>query len=109
MKYVSTRDKGVSVSAARAISQGISQERGLFVPEGFPQVSMREIGDMADMTYVQRAAFVLGKFLTEFTEEELLALAEKAYGGGKFDDEAVAPLSKIGEREYILELWHGPT
>ena len=34
MQYNSTRDSGVSVSAAQAIAQGISHEGGLFVGAG---------------------------------------------------------------------------
>lgn len=109
MKYVSTRDNSQQVTAAHAISQGISRERGLFVPQSFPQVGEEELSAMGDLSYVQRAALILGKYLTDFTREELLEMAGKAYGGGKFDDEAVAPLSKVGEGMYILELWHGPT
>ena len=35
MNYVSTRDKSVKVTAAKAIAQGISAEGGLFVPDTF--------------------------------------------------------------------------
>ena len=34
--------------------------------------------------------FVLGKFLSDFSEEELASFSEKAYGGNKFDSDAVA-------------------
>ena len=38
MKYTSTRNNAVSVDAAKAISQGISEDGGLFVPMSFPQI-----------------------------------------------------------------------
>ena len=28
---------------------------------------------------------------------------------GKFDTDAIVPLSKISDESYLLELWHGPT
>ena len=34
MKYISTRDKGISISSSEAIVQGISMDGGLFVPKG---------------------------------------------------------------------------
>ncbi|MEE1013149.1 MAG: threonine synthase, partial [Clostridia bacterium] len=32
-----------------------------------------------------------------------------AYGNGKFSSDKVAPVVKLGDTSYILELWHGPT
>ena len=43
MQYNSTRDSGVSVSAAQAIAQGISHEGGLFVPETLPAITKDEL------------------------------------------------------------------
>ena len=36
MNYISTRNKSIKTTAAGAISQGISVEGGLFVPDTFP-------------------------------------------------------------------------
>ena len=48
----------------------------------------------------------MGKFLPEFSFDELRACAQKAYS--RFDGDP-APLVKIDKKMYILELWHGPT
>ena len=71
MQYHSTRDNGVSVSAARAITQGISKEGGLFVPESFPALTAQEIASLVDKSYVDRATYVLSKYLTDFTADEV--------------------------------------
>ena len=42
MNYISTRDKSVKVSAAKAIAQGISVEGGLFVPDTFPKFTVSD-------------------------------------------------------------------
>ena len=47
--------------------------------------------------------------MEDFTAEELGQFAEKAYGPDKFDTPAVAPLKKVDDGTYCLELWHGPT
>ena len=44
-----------------------------------------------------------------FTEAELKSFADNAYGPDKFDTAAVAPVRKVDDRTYCLELWHGPT
>ena len=107
--YQSTRDSGVAVSSAQAITQGISADGGLFVPQSIPELTNEEIKALLPLSYVERAKAVLAKFLTDFTKEELDACVSGAYAPGKFDDESVAPLAEIAPGVYMLELWHGPT
>ena len=109
MQYHSTRDNGVSVSAARAITQGISKEGGLFVPESFPLLTEQEIASLVDKSYVERATYVLSKYLTDFTVDEVKECAEAAYSLERFRDPAIAPLHSLNNDAHILELWHGPT
>ena len=109
MQYNSTRDRSISVSSAQAIKTGLSAEGGLFVPESFPQVSLEEIDALANYTYHERAYFVLSKFLTDFTEEELRHCIESAYTKEKFETNSIAPVYELDSSAYFLELWHGPT
>ncbi len=109
MQYHSTRDKSISVSSAEAIKKGLSAEGGLFVPDSFPRVSLDEIQSLAQKTYTERAKFVLSKYLTDFTEEELDKCVNSAYTKEKFETDAIAPVYKLNNSAYFLELWHGPT
>ncbi len=109
MKYQSTRNNKISVESAAAIKRGISPEGGLYVPEEFPEVSLDDIKRIADMKYTERAAYILGLFLTDYTADELKDCAENAYKMPKFESEAVAPLYSLNDKIEILELWHGPT
>lgn len=109
MQYQSTRDKSISVSSAEAIKTGLSAEGGLFVPKSFPSVNLDEIGALADKSYTERAYFVLSKFLTDFTEEELKHCISSAYTKEKFGTDAIAPVYRLNDTAYVLELWHGPT
>ena len=61
------------------------------------------------MDYPARAAFVLGKFLTDFTAEELCEYAGKAYSSDKFRAVSAAPVHRLNDTASVLELWHGPT
>ncbi len=108
MNYISTRDKSVKVTAAQAIAQGISVEGGLFVPDTFPKFTADDFKTLTAMDYKGRAKFVLKNFLNDFTEDEVNYCVEGAYSGS-FDNEQPAPMSLIGEKQKILELWHGPT
>lgn len=109
MQYQSTRDKRISISAAEAIKKGLSTEGGLFVPETIPAVSAEDISKMRSMTYQERAYFILQKFLTDFTEDELKNCIEQAYTKEKFGTNNIAPVYKASDSVYFLELWHGPT
>ena len=109
MYYMSTRNSDLKLKSAEVIIKGLSEEGGLFVPCEIPKITKAELKKMADMSYIERANLVLKKYLTDFTDEEISACTEGAYGGGKFSSEKVAPVVKIGEGRYILELWHGPT
>ncbi len=108
MNYVSTRDKSVKVTAAKAISQGISVEGGLFVPDTFPALTGEDFKTLCGLDYIGRAKYILGSFLNDFTDEEVDYCVKGAYTGS-FDNELPAPISLIGENANILELWHGPT
>ena len=104
MNFISTRNADRVVSGAEAVVKGLSDEGGLFVPALFPEITEAEIKAMADMTYPERAAFVIGKFLPEL--KDLPEYTEKAYA--RFDGDP-APVVKLDEGTFMLELWHGPT
>ena len=109
MQYTSTRDNSIRVSAAQAISRGISEEGGLFVPCELPSFSLDKIASMVEMNYINRAKTVLKEFLTDFSEEELDYCVNGAYAADKFSSEKIAPTVNVNKNENILELWHGPT
>lgn len=114
MKYISTRSKIAPIDSAEAILRGLSEDGGLFVPEKIPKLTLEEIGKLKELTYEQRAAQILEKFLTDYTADELGECTELAYNW--FDVPARVPVAvliqdpknpvaPVGE----MELWHGPT
>lgn len=109
MQYQSTRDKSINVSAAEAIKTGLSAEGGLFVPKELPQISASQLRAFAKMSYNERAVAVLSNFLTDFTDEEIAACVNAAYTKEKFETDTIAPVYKLSDTHYFLELWHGPT
>ncbi|MFA7636655.1 MAG: threonine synthase [Monoglobales bacterium] len=109
MKYKSTRGKAKEVSAAQAIVKGIAEDGGLFVPERIPAISDSEFAAMINEGYRKRAERIFAIYLTDFTSEEIADCVNKAYSVEKFGSDNAAPLHKLSDSEYILELWHGPT
>lgn len=107
MQYTSTRDSSVRVNSADAIARGISPDGGLYVPTEIPSAAISQLA-AADMDYCSLAADIIGRFLTDYTTDELTECVNNAYNG-KFRSEVPAPCVKLADNEYSLELWHGPT
>ena len=109
MKYVSTRGAHKEgVSSAYAIKTGLASDGGLFMPVDIPGIGLDFIEELSSLSYPERAARVLSLFLTDYTNEELLADAKGAYSEDKFTPSA-APVTAMDDGRYMLELWHGPT
>ena len=109
MKYLSTRDKSLRLTASQAIAQGLSRDGGLLTPESFPTLTPAMLEELRGMSYGQRAVAVMELFLDGFSRQELTAFTQAGYAPDKFDDPKVAPLHRLEEDTYCLELWHGPT
>lgn len=107
MNYQSTRNANINVTSAQAITQGLSVEGGLFVPESFPRISTEDIVQLAQKDYASRAAEILSLYLTDFPREVLEQCVSDAYASEKFGGE-VTGISCL-ENACLLELWHGPT
>lgn len=108
MKYISTRNNCEPTTAAAAIAQGMVPDGGLFVPESIPAVAEEEIAAMTGKSYQDIAQWILGKFLSDYTAADIADCVQGAYNNN-FDTPEIAPLVKLNNNEYILELWHGPT
>lgn len=109
MFYKSTRNSAINVDSATAITQGISVEGGLFVPNEIPKITLEEIDMLADMNYSERATFIFKKYLTDFTDVEIKYCTDNAYNTDNFENESIIELSHLFDGTYMLELWHGPT
>lgn len=105
IKYTSTR-KNKKVSCVDSVLDGLSSDGGLYVPISIPKLD-KSFEEMKNMNYQEVAKYVIGKYFTDFTTEEINNCVTKAYDE-KFSKEEIVPLinfDKIG----FLELYHGKT
>ncbi len=109
MFYNSTRNSNIKVNSAEAITQGISADGGLFVPDSIPSITLEEVNELGSMSYSERAAYVFRKYLTDFTDAEIRYCTDNAYSTKNFESESIAEIAHLFEGTYMLELWHGPT
>ena len=106
MRYVSTRGKARALGFEEALLSGLAEDGGLYLPESWP--SLGEVSSLKDLSYAELVLRVIAPFVGGEIEPAALArMTREAYAG--FDDPDVAPLRKLGNGEYLLELFHGPT
>jgi threonine synthase len=106
MKYVSTRGQTKPVTFSEAVAIGLAPDGGLFLPESLPDLSARLPG-WRGLDYADLAVKFLSLFATDIPRETLEQLVRRSYG--TFTHPEVAPLRRLDDRLYVLELFHGPT
>lgn len=106
MKYKSTRGSIYTKTAPEAIIAGLAEDKGLYVPDSFPQLPFK-IEDMQGKTYKEIAFQVMKAFFPDYTDEEMKHCVDGAYDG-KFEAEDVVPLVDAAATHF-LELYHGRT
>ena len=108
LKYISTRGQAPALGFEDVLLAGLARDGGLYVPETWPQFSADDIRAMKDLPYPALAQKIMAPFIGDaIPAADLKALVEDAYA--TFDAPDVLPLKKIGDDEYLLELFHGPT
>ena len=107
--YISTRNNHEKVSASMAIKLGMVPAGGLFVPEETPALTRPALFSMRGASYQETAGKILALYLEDFTLKEIGDSVYNAYNTGQFSHKDTAPLHKLNESIFILELWHGPT
>ncbi|HMW48210.1 MAG TPA: threonine synthase, partial [Cellvibrionaceae bacterium] len=108
MNYISTRGKAPKLSFEDVVLTGLASDGGLYVPESIPQFSQTEIASFRSLSYQELAYKIIAPFVDgEIDEANLKAIIAKSYA--QFRHGAIAPLVQIGQNEWILELFQGPT
>jgi threonine synthase len=108
MKYVSTRGLAPTLGFSDVLLAGLARDGGLYVPETWPQVSEEAIAGFAGRPYADVAFEIISPFVGgEISDADLKAMCKAAYAG--FRHPATAPLTKLHDGQYVLELFHGPT
>ena len=106
VRYKSTRNSNILVTASEAVLKGLADDGGLFVPDSIPALDV-PLSELAGKSYQEVAYEVMKLFLSDYTEEELKNCINNAYDD-KFDTKKIAPL-KEADGAYYLELFHGAT
>ena len=89
------------VNFAQAVRQGLGKDQGLFFPENIPHLS--NIDELLALPLVERSQKILGALIgEEIPQAQLAQMVRNAFT-------FPAPVAKVEEHIYALELFHGPT
>ncbi len=101
--FRSTNGQSPAVNLRGAFHAGLAPDRGLYLPEKFPQMPPDEIAAFATLPYPEIAFRVLSKF-TEgiISDNDLAAMCRDAY-------DFPIPLEQIHDRIFLMRLDQGPT
>ncbi|TKB49335.1 threonine synthase [Ferrimonas sediminicola] len=101
MELYNLKHPDQTVSFSQAVRQGLGRDRGLFFPSSLPRLD--NVDALLAMPFVDRSIAILNAWLgEELGEETVAALVRDAF---TFE----APLAQVCDRQYCLELFHGPT
>lgn len=101
MELVNLKDASDQASFAEAVKKGLGKNQGLFFPKQLP--TFDDIEAVLTMPFVERSVEILSTLIgDELPREKVAGIVERAFAFG-------APLAKVTDNVYSLELFHGPT
>ena len=106
MRYISTRGGVPPVMFSKAVADGLAPDGGLYLPEKLPDLRPY-LGDWSQLDYPALCEAFFAVFATDLERSELKGIVERSYT--EFDDPEIAPIRKLSDDLFVLELFHGPT
>lgn len=110
MEYISTRGVSTAKNFEEAVMSGLADDGGLFVPVEYPKFSPERIKSFKNLPYHELAFEIIYPYVGDSIAPAILQkILEETYSTKNFRHPQIAPLKKLYDNEYILELFHGPT
>ena len=103
MNYYSTNKNAPIADLEKAVVKGLAEDRGLYMPDHINTLPKEFFDDIATLSFQDIAFNVATAFFGEDIDGD--ALQDLVYDTLRFD----CPVTKVNDRIYSLELFHGPT
>ncbi|ENM5785308.1 threonine synthase [Vibrio metoecus] len=101
MKLYNIKENDEQVSFGQAVRQGLGRNQGLFFPAELPKFD--DIDALLAEDFVSRSSKILSALIgDELPADKIRAMVDSAF-------QFAAPIAKVKEGVYALELFHGPT
>ena len=108
MYYESTRNNKLKKKFSEVLLAGLADDGGLYIPKKWPRVTKKELSRFKGMNYQQIAFHISRKFIkNEINNDDLNKIIRKSFKN--FSKKNIATYKYLGNRKWILELFHGPT
>ncbi|WP_068615297.1 threonine synthase [Paenibacillus tuaregi] len=108
MQYVSTRGQVEPKGFIDTVLMGLADDGGLMIPREIPVISPSTLEEWRNLSYEELFLRIFSYYINnEIPAEELKDMVRRSYAS--FRSPEVAPVRKINDSLYILELFHGPT
>lgn len=103
MKLYSTKNTSTRVSFKEAVFNSMPQDKGLYMPVSIPRLDDKFLNNL-DQYSLPEIAFHVAKNLIgeDIPDDDLKAIIADAIN-------FLAPVVKLEENVFVLELWHGPS
>ncbi|HAL82838.1 MAG TPA: threonine synthase [Mucilaginibacter sp.] len=103
MKLYSTKNPSTRVSFKEAVFNSMPQDKGLYMPVNIPRLDDQFLNNLDKYT-LPEIAFHIAQHLIgdDIPDADLKAIIEDAIN-------FPAPVVKLEENVFVLELWHGPS
>ncbi len=103
MQFYSTNDATHRVSAEEAIFRGLPADSGLYMPARIDPLPDAFFSELPQLSFAEIGVRVSRQLLgNEISDEDLRQIVEEAIN-------FPAPVVKLDEQKYVLELFHGPS
>ena len=109
MKYISTRGKGEPRVFTDILLEGLAPDGGLYVPEKYPQLSVKDLEAMRAMSYPELAYAIISLYADDIPAADLRAMIFDTYTKEAFGSDDIVPVKKLEKNLYLLDLSEGPT
>lgn len=108
MEYISTRGSAPALTFEEVLVTGLARDGGLYVPEEVPSFSAAKIAALSGLSYEDLAFEIMYPFMEgSIKEAALKRIIAESYS--TFWHKAIAPLVQLGNQEFLLSLYYGPT
>jgi threonine synthase len=103
MIFYSTKTNSLKASLEEAVFRSLPPDNGLYMPEYIPRISEDFLNTIENRTFKEIAVEVTATLLgDDIPREDIEKIIESAY-------DFEAPVLKITPKDYVLELFHGPS
>ncbi len=101
MKLYNIKENDEQVSFGQAVRQGLGRNQGLFFPSELP--TFDDVDALLAEDFVSRSTKILSALIgDELAQEQVHSMVDSAF-------QFPAPINKVKDGVYALELFHGPT